>query len=1082
MGFLHVLPEGIEGKAVSAVEVGPYDSKGIALDFNNRLGTGIKELWMTNAYLLVHSPELRGIESLLDRKPFTDPVIHRAALNSPLVNHLKINFDHVLQGMYKPGTSDAEGDTALMEALLALGAGRREGDVGFRSQQFFLEGAATPHQLVQISDELFNPELCEKITVDRLSFEKGRKIIVPVLSGKQEVTVEKYDVLGMGREEFGRLNAKLMLAATWEEWEQFVAQYKDLDFISKRRHNRLDERATDVELVTWFGLRSEHCFHKEFNARITIDDKVNDPVFRRAFEKGWLKKDSDGKYVLENGMFKTFVEEPAREICRKLGTRGKNWIASMFEDNSGVVLYDEDFAFCIKIETHNSPSNKEPVNGAKTGLDGVIRDILGTVLGTFDAIANIFLYGTGNPWYKGWLPKGVKHPHTILTKITRGVREAGNEMQIATVGGSTVTDPRYIAKCLVFCGTIGWSPVRSADGRSFLEKHPQAGDIIFVAGQPVGIDGIGGATQSSLSASAGISLGHVQADFSFIQAKMKEYLLDVARSHKLSDITDCGAMGIMSAPELARAVGGIVMDLAAHPRKYAGILPRDISRSETQDRMVLASDPSNKDYLDEKAKMHDVLVTKIGELTDSGFVHLKYGDESVGLIEMDKLFDKNPRKRMNATWAQEAGFRELCVKKARSLEESLCLVMAQPDVASKEWFFRQKDSSVKGATIQGPLIGPKQEVEADATIQKHLDTEGRDFGAIAYALGTAPKVSDLDPYHSAQKSFIDMAGKIIAAGGALPDMKNAKWDAWAVCGNFCQPNSEANTTLSRQSGEHNLASLVREGIGIREAVEATNIPVISGKDSMKCSCIYEVDESFRLEDVPLDLRRHITLAKDEKTGKRMIEIHDPDTYLASAAVKIEDYRKCVNSAFKMEGDLVYIVGTTKNQLGASQYLSAVGYDEDGAPIEGGKCPEADLYEFVNVAGAIHSAVDSEVVASCSYIHNGGLLAAVAKAAMAGDKGAEISTIGVFNTGCATDESLLYSETPGRFVVTVAPEDQERFEDIMGILPCSRIGRVAPAGKIVATRMDCRVEEISQKKVKESYQAPLSFGMQERKAA
>jgi phosphoribosylformylglycinamidine synthase len=117
------------------------------------------------------------------------------------------------------------------------------------------------------------------------------------------------------------------------------------------------------------------------------------------------------------------IRDPAHIIFDKLQKRGKNWIASMFEDNSGVVYYDENFMFCIKFETHNSPSNKEPVQGAKTGIDGVNRDIIATMLGTFETLSNFFYYCTGDPRYKGWLPKGVKHPYVLLKGITQGVRE-----------------------------------------------------------------------------------------------------------------------------------------------------------------------------------------------------------------------------------------------------------------------------------------------------------------------------------------------------------------------------------------------------------------------------------------------------------------------------------------------------------------------------------------------------------------------------------------------------------------------------------------------------------------------------------
>lgn len=1078
------LPESAKDKKVSVIEVGPYDESGLAEEINKFLDAGIKKLARVDTYILVHPSELKGIESLVNGKPFVDPIIHQAALNQSLVLKLGLQFDYVLQSMLRPGTSDAEGNMALRQMLLALGYDQTDGDNGFYSRQYFLKGDLSREKLKEVSEFLANPELNQLLNLDGADYRKGHKIIVPIVALKPEVKVEKIDIVNMSDQELLKLNSERKLAATLEELHSFRDMYKDEKFIQKRKESGLDERATDVEIGTWFGLRSEHCFHKEANAIITLEDKVNDPVFRMAHEKGWLKKDDKGNYILENGLFKTFIVEPAEEIFKKLEKRGKNWIVSMFKDNSGVVLYNEDYMFGIKFETHNSPSNKEPKQGAKTGIDGVNRDIFASILGTLDAIANFFYYCVGNPYYKGWLPKGVKHPYVILKGITAGVREGGNESQIPTLGGGLITDPRYIAKCLVYCGTIGWSPVRSPDGRSYLNKNPNVNDLIFVAGQAVGIDGVHGATESSLSATKNISLGHVQADVSFIQAKMKEYILGIARDCLLTSITDFGAMGLGSAAiEMASSTKGIDMDLAKHPKKYSGIMPWQIMASETQDRMLLVAKPENRKDIMNRAKLHDVDVTELGKLTDSGYAHLKYGNDTVGFIDIEKLFDKEPRKRMHAVWRGIPEQKEIKIKGSYSFEESLCLVMSQPDVASKEWFFRQKDSSVKGMTIQGPLIGLKQEVDADATIQKPLDTEGKDFGAIAYAMGISPKISDIDAYHSTTKSIADMIGKIIAIGGTMPDMQVPKWDAWAVCGNYCQPNSDSNTTLTKESGEHNLASFLREGIGSRVSVESTNIPVISGKDSMKCSCMYEVDESFSLEDVPLDLRRHITLVENEKTGKRQIEIHDPDSYLASCAVKIDDYRKCVDSQLKEKGDLIYIVGTTKNHLGASQYLSAIGYKEDGAPIEGGKAPQVDFEEFVSASKALHEAIDNELVASCSYVHNGGILAALAKAAMAGEKGAEITVENIYMDGnFASEQDVLFSETPGRFIVTIARDDKDKFERLLndGGIPYGLAGIVTdPKDKentLDIISFKGIKEEISLKNVKEHYQKPLGFGL------
>ncbi len=1075
-GLDFVLPDGVKDKNVSAIEVGPYDENGLAREINEFLGTNIDGLTRTDTYLLVHPKGIQSkeLESLLFGKPFVDPIIHRATLNKPLIAELGIPFDYVLQSMLNPGTSDADGDTALRQTLLALGKPFTDGDAGFRSKQYFLRGHLTQGQLEGVSAFLANPALNTRIIIPESDYKSAIKVTVPIVTLKPETRVETFDVVNFSDQQLIELDSRRKTAATLEELYQFRDMYKDGEFLRKRRKAGLDEKATDVELETWFGLRSEHCFHKEFNAYITLEDRTNDPIFRKAHERGLLAKDSGENYVLERGMFKTFVEEPARSIFDKLDKRGKNWILSMFKDNSGVVLYNEDYMFCFKIETHNHPSNIEPVQGAKTGIDGVERDPLGTMRGTFELLANLFYYCTGNPAYKGWLPRGVKHPYTILKGITQGVKEGGNEMQIPTLAGGLTTDPRYIAKCLVYCGTVGWSPVKSADGVSYVEKEHKKGDLIFVAGQPVGIDGVHGATGSSLSAGVDINLGEVQADFSFIQAKMKEYILSIARRNLNSAITDCGAMGIGSANELARDTGGAIIDLSLHPKKYKGIQPWQVECSETQDRMIIVAPPENKEELLKEASLHEVQVTQIGELTDSGYVDLRYEGRTVALIDIKKLFDKEPRKHMHATWYRPAEEKPVYLN-SYSLEESLFLVMSQPDVASKEWFFRQKDSSVKGATIQGPLIGLKQEVESDATIQKPLDTEGKDFGAIAYALGITPKLSDLDPYHASQRSFIDMVGKIIAIGGTLPDMENPKWDAWAVCGNYCQPDSDSRSTLTRESGEHNLASLVREGMGIRDAIEKLNIPVISGKDSMKCSCVYEVDRSFKLEDVPLDLRRHINLVDNMETGKRHIEIHDPDSYLASCAVKIEDYRKCVDSAFKREGDLIYVIGTTKNHLGASQLLSAIGYKEQGAPIQGGIIPKTDLDEFVNVSRAIHAAIDEEIVASCSYIHNGGLGATLAKVAIAGEHGAYIDVRNIYSNGSYTDEELLYSETPGRFIVTIDPKDREAFEHIISPAPHGMIGRVGNRD-VYVKKLDGTQEYVSLGKVKEAYQRPLRFGL------
>ncbi|MEK6823185.1 MAG: AIR synthase-related protein, partial [Nanoarchaeota archaeon] len=642
-GLQFVLPEGVNDKALSVVEVGPFHEQGLAAELNKFFGTDIKKLTRINTYALVHPGNVQTLDALASGKPFVDPIIHRATLNKPLAPELGLDFDYVLQSMLNPGTSDMEGNIALQQALLALGHKPAEDDVGFYVRQYFLEGNVPAKQLEEISAFLANPDLNTRLIMPRAEYAAGKKVAVPIVTLPPATVVKTYDLLSMSDAELVTLNKDRKLAGSLAEMRQFRDLYKDEAFLTKRKEHGLDHKATDVELETWFGLRSEHCFHKEFNARITLEDRVNDPVFAMAEKKGWLGRNDKGHYTVEDGIFKTFIEDPARTIFDKLEKRGKNWIMSMFEDNAGVVAYDENHMFCIKFETHNSPSNKEPVQGAKTGKNGVRRDTMGTFRGIFDTLAGFFAYSTGNPHYKGWLPKGVKHPYVILKGITQGVREAGNELQDPTLGGLLSIDPRFIAKCLVYCGEVGFAPQRSPEGVSYLGKCPSVGHLVLMVGQSVGIDGLHGATQSSLSASADIGLGHVQADFSFIQAKMKGFFLEAARRNLFTYVSDMGAMGLGSAAdEAARFTSGITYDLAKHPTKFKGIQPWQIKCSETQDRMLVAIDPSMMNEVEELAALHDVQIAAMGKLTDTDYVHNTHDDTTCCLLPIDKLFDKEP--------------------------------------------------------------------------------------------------------------------------------------------------------------------------------------------------------------------------------------------------------------------------------------------------------------------------------------------------------------------------------------------------------------------------------------------------------
>ncbi len=230
-----------------------------------------------------------------------------------------------------------------------------------------------------------------------------------------------------------------------------------------RGHFRdLGREPTDVELESIAQTWSEHCSHKTLKGIIECDGKRYD------------------------NLLKETIFAATQEIRRRLGP--DDWCVSVFEDNAGVVKFDDRHHVCFKVETHNHPSAIEPYGGANTGIGGVIRDPLGTGLGA-KPICNtdVFCFAPPDTPPES-LPPGVLHPKKVMKGVVAGVRDYGNRMGIPTINGAVCFDPRYLGNPLVYCGTVGLLPADKAF------KSAQAGDLIVAVGGRTGRDGIHGAT------------------------------------------------------------------------------------------------------------------------------------------------------------------------------------------------------------------------------------------------------------------------------------------------------------------------------------------------------------------------------------------------------------------------------------------------------------------------------------------------------------------------------------------------------------------------------------------------------------
>ncbi|MBE3133332.1 MAG: phosphoribosylformylglycinamidine synthase subunit PurS, partial [Acidobacteria bacterium] len=358
---------------------------------------------------------------------------------------------------------------------------------------------------------------------------------------------------------------------------------------------------TDVELETLAQTWSEHCVHKTLKGLIRFGDETID------------------------NLLASTIARATRELARP-------WCVSVFADNAGVVEFDGDQCVCFKVETHNHPSALEPYGGAATGIGGVIRDPMGTGMGS-KPILNTDVFCFAPPDYPPEkVPPSILHPRRIMRGVVAGVRDYGNRMGIPTANGALYFDDRYLGNPLVYCGNIGLLP------RDQCFKHQKAGDLVVVVGGGTGRDGIHGATFSSgeLTHTTGDEFSHaVQIGNPIVEKKMVDTLL-VARDRGLySAITDCGAGGLSSSVGEMGAELGAEVHLDKVPLKYDGLTYTEIWISEAQERMTLAVPPEHADALLALFASEDVQATVIGEFTDTGRLRLRYEGHLVCDLDMD---------------------------------------------------------------------------------------------------------------------------------------------------------------------------------------------------------------------------------------------------------------------------------------------------------------------------------------------------------------------------------------------------------------------------------------------------------------
>jgi phosphoribosylformylglycinamidine (FGAM) synthase-like enzyme len=338
---------------------------------------------------------------------------------------------------------------------------------------------------------------------------------------------------------------------------------------------------------------------------------------------------------------------------------------------------------------------------------------------------------------------------------------------------------------------------------------------------------------------------------------------------------------------------------------------------------------------------------------------------------------QSPGSSMGAHHAERDGYTKA------DYTEDLKKILSSLNVASKEWIIRQYDHEVQAGSVIKPLVGINNDGPSDAAVVRPDLMSQR---GLVISCGINPHFGDQDPYWMAA-SAIDEAVRNCVAVGADPDRI-------AILDNFCWGNTERAETLG---------TLVRAAVGCQDIAVAYGTPFVSGKDSLNNEFSYE----------------------DSSGTRRTVAI--PSTLLITALGQVDDVETCVTMDLKGPGNLLYLIGETKDEMGGSHYNLVNG-------LTGGNVPTVDKEMAPEIFRALHQAIKQGLILSCHDLSEGGLAVAAAEMAFAGGVGVEIVLSDV-NSLVA-----LFSESNTRFAIEVSESNRTRVESVLADLKFSLIGK------------------------------------------
>ena len=640
---------------------------------------------------------------------------------------------------------------------------------------------------------------------------------------------------------------------------------------------------------------------------------------------------------------------------KTLPKEGPHLLAKAGEENAGLVDIGDGWACAFKIESHNHPSAVEPYQGAATGVGGINRDIF-TMGARPIAQLNSLRFGRIEDERTQWLLKGV----------VKGIGNYGNSFGIPTVGGEVYFDDCYLQNPLVNAFSAGIVKV----GEQLSAKAQGVGNPVYIVGSSTGRDGIHGAAFASkdLTEDSANDIPSVQVGDPFQEKLLLEATLELAQTGAVAGMQDMGAAGITCSTSEMSAGGGVGMDIHLDrvPTRQDGITPWEILLSESQERMLVVVKKGRETEVEAIFAKWDIHCAEIGVVTEGPAVRYFWHGDLVGDLPAESLvlgggapvYYREFREPAYYKAYQEFDIQNVAVPK--NLHAVSQQIIALPNIASKRWVYEQYDSMV--GTVNMSTNSP-----SDAAIVKVKGTDR----ALAMTVDCNSRYVHADPEVGTMIAVAENARNIVCSGGVPSAITN--------CLNFGNPyNPEVYWQF------------VGAIKGMSRACEQFKTPVTGG---------------------------NVSFYNQTVMGNKAEPVFPTPTIAMIGLVEDKSHVMTLN--FKEKGDLIYQLGTSREDISSSQYLVYHhGITESPAPF-------FSLEEEYALQEQVKMLIRQGVLQSAHDVSEGGLFVALMESSMAGNLGFDVTTDSEIRT-----DAFLFGESQSRVVVTVAPDQEEAFIDLM----------------------------------------------------